>query len=136
MTNKGIYYWTKVSRQKSKLYILFSLLLLCIIVFIAFIIIPSNEMDATQLNEYLPIVAIAWVGVAFIATGFGFFSIGCPKCGCRVIWKIVRTVPSDQFVAALSALDKCPCCGIKAESLLSIRAGGGQGRFRDVTKEI
>lgn len=113
--------WIGVTGQRWKMYIMFALLALTMGLLV-WAIFFGDRLDPSF---------GAWIIVMFLCVAVIFFlwlcfAIGCPFCGCRVIWTILRRLPHQESIyVAFFFLTHCPKCKCSFFERSSLANGHG-----------
>ena len=67
-------------------------------------------------SNIFPIIGMVGFGLAFIALGYGFFGIRCPKCKGQ--WEYIAMGSGNPF-AISKKIKFCPYCGVNLDLEIS-----------------
>jgi len=89
--------------------------MISIIIYSGFAIFLIGIVLGIRSNTF-PIIAMVGFGVAFIALGYAFFGIRCPKCKGQ--WGYIAMYSGNPF-AISKKIKFCPYCGVNLDSEVS-----------------
>jgi len=98
--------WIEATGQRWKFYVVFGLLGLSILLFVALLI--GRERATAETGAWM-LLGLFILMLAFVF--WTLFSFSCPHCQARPIWRVLRSLPQDESVyVAFFMLSHCPVC--------------------------
>jgi hypothetical protein len=118
MTNENITSWLVKTRQMWKFWLFFGLAaldFLLLVLMIWNINDPQGKLFVKMGLDQLQI-RTAFLTLGIVTLTYLFFSIKCPSCKKRPVYRILNTNGLSKWVTALISFKHCPICGYSGNS--------------------
>lgn len=100
--------WLGRSGQRWKL--LVSLVLILMAAAVMALLVTAIRSGEPQDPAYAGGLLVALASLCGASMAWLTMSIRCARCGHRPVWKILRTQPAADWLAAVVTMDSCPNC--------------------------
>lgn len=100
--------WIANTGQLWKLSLFYLMMLTTVLLIVVFISAVNGATITNFAGRFELAISFILLGVASLA--WLCFSIRCPRCGSRPVWKMLRTVDVNAWLVKLHSMERCPEC--------------------------